>query len=308
MKPFFKKGLTIYRSIPKRFGHGEAPSRPLFRGHVLRAMFALTALFTGSAFRAVTAQAVAEARTIQSPTSVAARKLAEKAVEAMGGEAQWSEVHSVAVTGREITGHDDQVTHIRWLDDWQRDLKMIRFRTVNGRELQIFSQTDGAANEAPRSLLLKSHKSSAFQMARPHFGPLTGLVTQLPAAALLSVLNDPSAKFDYSLARSMHAGSSCINIRTVLKKTAQGEALDMCFSSETFLPTAAFIALPNLLGNGSNISFETVEYKGFRAYGKRSIPSDVVVTRATGHKKEFYLDSLTINPIVDAEKVNGASK
>jgi len=282
-------------------------NRPLGETWISGAAFVLLGLLFFAFGRIGFAQEPRSAQSSQTGSTRAARHLAEQAVNAMGGRAQWSQLHSAAMDGREVDPQDNAVTPIRWMDDWQSKLKISRFKTRDGKQSSVFNQDDAIAKTTTRSLTLKS-SGSTFQMARPHFSPLTGMAVHLPAVALVSALDDPHAQFAFSTARSNQVGSPCISIRIPRKEVSQSENIDFCFSDKTSLPIASFIGLPNLLGNNSVISIERVDYKNFRTNHTLIVPSEVTTSRTGGRQKHFYFDSMTANRTLTSQPDNGGNQ
>ena len=243
-------------------------------------------------------------------SSHAARKLAEEAIQAMGGNDRWLEINSAEVKGRAVRAGDTEPQPIRLVDNWQNGLKLSRFRTKAGKEqLAIRGGEDSTDTKPAVSEVPPASGPPRLNMARPHFGVLSGLAVHLPAISLSAALGDSHAVFSLiTPPRFAPNRQSCIRVAVRQQHIADNELVIFCFNPATKLPAAAYIALPNLLGNNMNSSMEHVEYKGYRQVQEVMVPSEVLITRSTGRSKTVYFDSLDTNISYAARAAVGESR
>jgi len=224
----------------------------------------------------------------------------QSAIDAMGGNAFWSTIHGVTVTGTYVKGDDPKSISFTWTDDWHTGIeRLLRDNgTLDGTHRSLYLQ-DAPSSNAAISRSSSSRSTAANSPRKPRFDLPTGLIAHLPAAALYAALQDPA----YGVSRtpppaSAAAKTNCVRIRGITSapdSRSDPSDIIVCFSEKTHLPVSAYIGLTDLFNPGHH-SIELVQYVQFQTLGNAAIPAIVTSTNPARKSKTLSITSVSWNP------------
>jgi hypothetical protein len=236
-----------------------------------------------------------------------AMTIIQAALNAMGGNAGWSELHRAITTGSYVRNGDTGTIAFTWSDDWTGEARMRRDEgSSNGGPHRLYLQDAGSAPPAPSP---SSAVAASNTVPRPHFDNVPALIAHLPGAALFLALQNPAYAITMATpSRLTPPNTSCVRIRRTPATTAMRvDDISMCFSADTSLPVSAYVSLPDLFHPNYRL-LESIQYDKFQRVDNVLLPRQISITNPAKQTKTITITSASWNPAFTDRTFSGAAQ
>ena len=207
----------------------------------------------------------------------------------LGGEAAWTNVHSLRVSGVIKSALAGPARQFEWNDDWSGQV-LRSSRQMTSTSGAISSSRDGTRR---RSVLIRGATVPVKELSI-----VASLARQVPAVSIMLALQ----RSVYDLKRD--ATSSTSDLTCIEVGTGSRTILKWYVSSATGSLDHAQVAVPDQM-NHDRYLWQTITYHGFTSNGGISFPSSESVQLGNAPPSLINFQSFTINPTASATDSTG---